>query len=253
MASRLIGLGSPAAALRRAVPPERGRQGRGGLPLLARAAKAGNAEAEYRVARCYLEGSGVPASRTEGARWLERAAGRGHIEAQTLLAALCVNGLADLEPLPGKDKPAACLSAEEQSGPDYNSALKWSRQAAEAGSVQGQAMLAYVLTEWSRRRCATSRPLIAGMSAPPPPAARKAASAMPSPWRPGRMMRPAGARCGASGGAPPRQCCQRRSISWGCWRSRAWAWRAIRLPPWSSIGRRPSWACARPRPAGVWR
>src|SRR5258708_39878802 len=102
MAHRLFGFGSPAAALRRAVRLSEEGKAAEAFPLLARAAKGGNAEAEYRVARCYLEGSGVPASRAEGAHWLERAAGRGHIEAQTLLAALCVNGLADLRTVAGE-------------------------------------------------------------------------------------------------------------------------------------------------------
>ena len=146
MASWLIGLGSPEATLRRAVRLSEEGKAAEAFPLLARAAKTGNAEAEYRVARCYLEGSGVPASRTEGARWLERAAGRGHVEAQTLLAALCVNGLADLRTIAGDGQADRLFVTEEQAGPDYDSALKWSRQAAEAGSAQGQAMLAYVLT-----------------------------------------------------------------------------------------------------------
>jgi TPR repeat protein len=145
MAHRLFGFGSPAAALRRAVRLSEEGKAAEAFPLLARAAKAGNAEAEYRVARCYLEGSGVPASRAEGARWLERAAGRGHIEAQTLLAALCVNGLADLRPA-GEGQADRLFIAEQQAGPDFESALRWSRRAAEAGSPQGQAMLAYVLT-----------------------------------------------------------------------------------------------------------
>ena len=74
---RLIGLASPAAALRRAVPLIEQARFAAAFPLLTRAAKAGIADAEYRVARCYLEGAGVPPSRTEGARWLERAAGHG--------------------------------------------------------------------------------------------------------------------------------------------------------------------------------
>jgi TPR repeat protein len=114
MASWLIGLGSPAATLRRAVRLSEEGKVAEAFPLLARAAKAGNAEAEYRVARCYLEGSGVPASRVEGARWLERAAGRGHIEAQTLLAALCVNGLVDLQAEARQEQADQLFVAEEQ-------------------------------------------------------------------------------------------------------------------------------------------
>src|ERR1700680_3914563 len=91
---RLIGLASPEAALRRAVRlSEQGKVAEA-VPLLTRSAKAGIADAEYRIACCYLEGTGVPASRIEGARWLQRAAGRGHVEAQTLLGGVCVPGLA---------------------------------------------------------------------------------------------------------------------------------------------------------------
>ena len=91
---RLIGLASPEAALRRAVRLSEQGKVAAAFPLLTRSAKAGIADAEYRVACCYLEGAGVPASRIEGARWLERAAGHGHVDAQTLLAGLCVHGLA---------------------------------------------------------------------------------------------------------------------------------------------------------------
>jgi hypothetical protein len=140
---RLIGLASPEAALRRAVRlSDLGRVSEA-FPLLTRSAKAGIADAEYRVACCYLEGTGVPASRIEGARWLQRAAGHGHIEAQTLLGGLCVHGLAgDLS-----DNRPERLFAEEGAGePDFASALKWALPAAEAGSAKAQAVLAYVLT-----------------------------------------------------------------------------------------------------------
>ena len=63
---RLIGLASPEAALRRAVRlSEQGKVAEA-FPLLTRSAKAGIADAEYRVACCYLEGAGVPSSRLEG-------------------------------------------------------------------------------------------------------------------------------------------------------------------------------------------
>ena len=74
---RLIGLGSPAAALRRAIRLIDEGKAVAAVPLLARAAKAGIAEAEYRLGRCYLEGMGVPPSRAAAARWLE--IGRAHV------------------------------------------------------------------------------------------------------------------------------------------------------------------------------
>ena len=84
---------SPAAALRRAVRLIEQGNAKQAFPLLTRAARAGIAEAEYRVGRCYLEGAGVPPSRTEGARWLERAANQGYVEAQAQLATLAIHGL----------------------------------------------------------------------------------------------------------------------------------------------------------------
>jgi TPR repeat protein len=54
---RLIGLASPRAALRRSMRlREKGRVAEA-FRLLSVAAKAGIADAEYRVARCYLEGA----------------------------------------------------------------------------------------------------------------------------------------------------------------------------------------------------
>src|SRR5438552_15460045 len=115
LVDRLIGLASPAAALRRAIRlNERGRAA-DAFPLLTRSARAGIAEAEYLVARSYLEGAGVPPSRAEGARWLERAAAHGYVEAQSLLGALCVHGL-----VPGLVNAAngEAARADRRFGPD---------------------------------------------------------------------------------------------------------------------------------------
>src|ERR1700748_2337730 len=84
---------SSAAALRKALRLIEQGNGKQAFPLLTRAARAGIAEAEYRVGRCYLEGTGVPPSRVEGARWLERAANQGYVEAQALLATLALQGM----------------------------------------------------------------------------------------------------------------------------------------------------------------
>src|SRR5271167_2602815 len=84
---------SASAALRRAVRLTDKGDRRAAFPLLARAARAGITEAEFRVGRCYLEGAGVPPSRANGVRWLEKAASKGYVEAQALVATLCLNGL----------------------------------------------------------------------------------------------------------------------------------------------------------------
>ena len=146
---RLIGLASPAAALDRAVRLIEQKRFGAAFPLLTRAAKAGISDAEYRVARCYLEGAGVPRSRAEGARWLERAASHGCVEAQSLLAALCVRGLAGATNggSLGDDAGASRLfTGDAPVELDFGSALKWARVAAEAGSSESQALLGYILT-----------------------------------------------------------------------------------------------------------
>src|SRR5215469_6727613 len=84
---------SPTAALRRAVQLSEQGDVKQAFPLLTRAARAGIAEAEFRMGRCYLEGVGVPPSRVEGVRWLERAANQGYVEAQAQLAMLAIHGI----------------------------------------------------------------------------------------------------------------------------------------------------------------
>src|SRR5271168_1822274 len=90
---KLIGGFSPAASLRRGIQHQEQGDARAAFALFSRAARANIPEAEFRVGRCYLEGSGVPPSRTDGVRWVERAATKGYVEAQALLATLCLHGM----------------------------------------------------------------------------------------------------------------------------------------------------------------
>src|SRR5438477_3815183 len=129
----LTGLALPAVALRRAVQLSDSGKPAEAFPLMARAARAGIPEAEYRVARSYLEGSGVPPSRTEGSRWLRRAANHGSTDAQSLLAALYVGGLVPAE-TDGAGADSERLFKRDSSGdPDFESAFALATKAAEAG------------------------------------------------------------------------------------------------------------------------
>ena len=140
---------APAIALRRAIRLfDRGEAERG-FALLARAACAGIPEAQYRIGRCYLQGSGVPASRAEAARWLEIAANADHVEAQGLFATLLIEGVSS----PGKRAvrlgeggAAGLFSGDEPAEPDFVQAEKWARRAAELQSANGQAVLAFILS-----------------------------------------------------------------------------------------------------------
>ena len=144
----LIGLVSPAAALRRANQLRESGKEAEAFPLLTRAAKAGFAAAEYAMACSYLEGRGVPASRVEGIRWLKRAAGHNHIDAQASLSSLLLRGLASEAEDEEANWDDSQLFATEAAAiePDFEAGAKWARKAAAAGSAQAQALLGYVLT-----------------------------------------------------------------------------------------------------------
>ena len=53
-----------------------------------RAAELGNAEAQYKLGVCYLNGDGVEKDRTEALKWLREAAERGHAKAKKALKKL---------------------------------------------------------------------------------------------------------------------------------------------------------------------
>src|ERR1700751_3386734 len=63
------------------------------MPFLARAAKAGSADAQMRLGKAYLTGPGVPPNIGQALRWLHQAAEGGHMEAQVQLAELALQGV----------------------------------------------------------------------------------------------------------------------------------------------------------------
>ena len=137
---------SPAAALRRGLRQFEQGDVKGAFVLLTRAARAGIPEAEFRVGRCYLEGAGVPPSRADGVRWVERAATKGYVEAQALLATLCLHGMGPGFADAGANAGAGLFGGQTLAEPDYPNAAKWATWAAEAGSAEGQAVLGFILT-----------------------------------------------------------------------------------------------------------
>jgi TPR repeat protein/Tfp pilus assembly protein PilF len=135
----------PRARVRRGAALMAAGKSRSAFRHYARAGRAGFAEAEYRIARCYIEGVGVPRSRSEGMRWLLRAADHGHVEALTLLAAIYLDGAPgeSASDLPGA---ARLFGADAIAGPDPIAAVRCARAAAERGSAEAQALLAFILT-----------------------------------------------------------------------------------------------------------
>lgn len=88
-------------------------------------AEAGEALAQFELAKLYLNGSGVERQRDTGAKWMRRAAEQGHAEAQASLAMLLM--------MPGPDG----RSPEEAAG--------WMMKAAEQGNARAQGMYGAML------------------------------------------------------------------------------------------------------------
>ena len=134
---------SPTAALRRGTTLMAAGKTGPAFQLYARAGRTGLAEAEYRVGRCYLDGVGVPPSRPEGIRWLERAADHGHVEAQSQLAIIYLHGAAGA---PEPKSAARLFDIGDIADPNYAAAMQRARMAAESGSGEAQALLAFILS-----------------------------------------------------------------------------------------------------------
>src|SRR3984885_5809441 len=120
---------SPSAALRRGLRQFGQGNVKGAFVLLSRAPRPALPEAEFRVGRCYLEGAGVPPSRADGVRWVERAATKGYVEAQALLATLCLHGMGPGFADVGANSGAGLFGGQTLAEPDYPNAAKWSRRA----------------------------------------------------------------------------------------------------------------------------
>lgn len=147
LTDQVIGFVSPTIAWRRAAALRQSGKEAQAFPLLVRAAKAGIADAEYGVARCYLQGTGVPPSRVEGVRWLMRAAIHDSIDAQVALASLLLQGLAsEGDDQETKRQTSLLFATETATAPDFAAAAKWARKAAAVGSAQADALLGYILT-----------------------------------------------------------------------------------------------------------
>src|SRR4051812_12180010 len=134
---KLISGFSPAAALKRGLQLQEGGDAKDAFAMLSKAAKAGVPEAEFRVGRCYLEGAGVPPSRIDGVRWIERAAGNGYIEAQALLATLCLHGMGPGQSQAGPGYGSGPFGGQGTPQPHLVTAGKGARRAAQGRSTEG--------------------------------------------------------------------------------------------------------------------
>ncbi len=134
--------GSPSARLAYALvladDDEHGRA----LRQFAQAAHGGLPHAQFRLGRCYLLGLGVPSGLDAALRWLTQAAEGHDVEAQVLLASLALQGIS-MDAKASLFEPATRHAGQPA---DYQMALHWGRQAADAGSAEAQTLVGYILT-----------------------------------------------------------------------------------------------------------
>ena len=100
-----------------------------GAALMRQAAEAQDLAAIYTMGILYAEGAGVRQDTSQAYRWYERAARRGHVEAQVELALGLLSGEA-----------ADADATDEQS---LESAIFWLRRAAESGNPVAENRLAH--------------------------------------------------------------------------------------------------------------
>ena len=112
----------------------------------AKAAKLGNPEAEYTIAKCYIDGAGVPSNHREGLYWLQRSADQGYIEAELLMASMALNGLR-LPDIMGNESRRHDGREDRffPSEPDYEKAMHWAKLASAQGSAKADALVGYIL------------------------------------------------------------------------------------------------------------
>lgn len=93
------------------------------IDVLKKAAKQGDAEAQYQLGHCYYSGDGVEESHLEALKWFRKAAEQGFARAQCELGNCYCTG----------------NGIEE----NHTEAFKWYRKAAEQGDAEGQYQLGY--------------------------------------------------------------------------------------------------------------
>ena len=135
----LAAIGQPEARLSRAGHlAERGANTDAAREIAA-AARAGLPQAQTQLGLCYLRGLGVPPNQIEARRWLMLAADGGDLTALTELAGMALQGVS------GPSDRGIFAGAAVPAEPDHALAAGLARRAAEAGSAEGQALLAFIL------------------------------------------------------------------------------------------------------------
>jgi len=172
----------------------------GAVALWRPLAEKGDADAAFNLGQAYRLGKGVPTDLSQAQSWLEQAARKGHVDAQSTLGLLLfqngnrVSGMRWLKLAAEAGEPKALLIVGtalyngDDVTPDPVTAYAYVSRAAAQGLVPAQATLAdmdaVMPLEQRQKGIALAQAMAAGPKKPPPPVASppsKVASAKPLP------------------------------------------------------------------------
>ncbi|TLG75667.1 tetratricopeptide repeat protein [Methylocystis sp. B8] len=111
-----------------------------------------NADAQYNLARMYLEGAGVKKNVRQGVNWLELAARKGHPQAQAMLGRLIFTGEAGGEPERARGLMYLTLARDAAGGPPDQWIVELHAKALSAASEADRKAAVTMLEGYLRER-----------------------------------------------------------------------------------------------------
>jgi uncharacterized protein len=111
-----------------------------------------SADAQYNVARMYLDGCGVKKDVRQGVSWLDLAARKGHVQAQALLGQLMFTGVAGGPPLRPRGLMYLTLAREAASGSASDQWIIDSHDKALASATDAERKAAVTMLETYLKR-----------------------------------------------------------------------------------------------------
>jgi TPR repeat protein len=111
-----------------------------------------NADAQYNLARMYLEGAGVKKNVRQGVNWLELAARKGHPQAQAMLGRLIFTGEAGGEPERARGLMYLTLARDAAGGPPDQWIVELHAKALDAASEADRKAAVTMLEGYLRER-----------------------------------------------------------------------------------------------------
>ncbi len=115
----------------------------------------GDPDAQYNLARMYLDGSAIPRDAIQAARWLKLAAEKNHMEAQAVLGQLLFNGLDEVQRQRGCGLMWLAVASEAAGDAKKNTWIKdlYTSALNSAGPLDRQAAGVFIENYMQKRTC----------------------------------------------------------------------------------------------------